>query len=332
MTMKAMSALLACVHDRIRSGAGDVDADDAWVVHDAVLPWIVSRTNDDIDISASDGLKALNSLLTTQRRRLQGLLTVSEEFEAVLFSESQKETPVIRRFQEAVQAFGIRGLGCDHSWQLLKALGLGRASAVDVADANAAAADALKAASRSAPGLSEPGRGERQNWCYFKAAIAVTDGSGIRLVAEEGGRLLNSSVVNYREDTAGLVSVKLHHDRVDHRSWDAEFRAMARTAASARTLLLATQGVSDPKVAQEVASGYFRDGARGDVQAESPAIPTGATRQAEATVEGRLQLYMTEVPCLSCVCAMAQFRQRFPKIYLEVSWEGLPPEAYYAER
>jgi hypothetical protein len=123
--------------------------------------------------------------------------------------------------------------------------------------------------------------------------------------------------VKYREDCAGLVHVKLHHDRVDHRAWDAEFRAMARTAAAARALLGDPDGVQQ---AQELLANGARTGDE---------IPRGSFQGDEAQVEGLLELFMTEVPCLSCMCAMAQFRRRFPRITLRVLWDGLPPEAHF---
>lgn len=301
-----------------------------------MLPWVADqRSGDAYDLANTNGWLSIGTMLRRQRQQLLGLLSASEEFEAVLFTERFKETPIIRRFQEAVQAFGIRGLGGEETWRLLQDLGVRRA-AHSMAEASSAAVAALSAAAtRTTHTVSEPGRGERQNWCFFKSSVCLRC-SGIQaLNAEEPGRLLNSSVVSYREDTAGLVAVKLHHDRVDHRAWDAEFRAMARTAAAARTLLLARRGQqSDTPSAEAAAVELFRSGARvlepSSPEAETPISPNGATREEEAVVEGTLQLYMTEVPCLSCICAMAQFRKRFPMIRLEVAWDGLPPEEYFA--
>merc|ERR1719203_1592184 len=86
-------------------------------------------------------------------------------------------------------------------------------------------------------GQGEAGRGDRANWCYWRARVRVVGPDGSELAVEEPGRLQNSTVVGYREDCAGLVAVKLSHDRVNHRSWDCEFRAMARTAAASRAIL-----------------------------------------------------------------------------------------------
>ncbi|CAE7274486.1 unnamed protein product, partial [Symbiodinium necroappetens] len=159
------------------------------------------------------------------------------------------------------------------------------------------------------------GRGERQNWCFFRASVHVP--AAQPLVATETGRLLNSSVVKYREDCGGFIHVKLHHDRVDHRAWDAEFRAMARTAAAARALLQVP--TLRPEEASVQAQEMLRTGARPEAE-----LPRVVTRDAEASVQGQLQLFMTEVPCLSCIGAMVQFRRRFPNIALRIHWEGFP--------
>ncbi|CAE8659163.1 unnamed protein product, partial [Polarella glacialis] len=204
-----------------------------------------------------EGWRAVSSILAKQRLRLQGLLTGSEDFEAILFSERPKETTVLRRFQESVQIFGIRGLGCEHSWRLLSDLGVRRVSAEVAA---AAAGIGNRAMSEKTSG--EPGRGERANWCFFRCVVSVVGVDGTVLSAQEPGRIISSSVVNYREDYGGMVSVKLHHDRVDHRSWDAEFRAMGRVAAAARSLLLGnTQGPGCRAAAESAAAAFLRDGA-----------------------------------------------------------------------
>lgn len=297
-TLGAMQLLLEQFHSRLQ-GPNDVDADDAWVVHDAVLPWLHLAPS---DFTQKPGWQALTRMLSEQRGALIAFVD-SGEFNAILASDKPKETPTIRRYQESVQAFRIRGLGSEHSWRFLSTLGVQRAMD-NVELSNEIQSGTLK--------QNLDGRGERQNWCYFRCTVRVNS-----LMAKEPGRLLNSTMVKYREDCAGLVHVKLHHDRVDHRAWDAEFRAMARTAAAARTLLQADDS------AQEMAQELLAHGARGSE------IPCGAFRQDEAEVEGSLELFMTEVPCLSCMCAMVQFRQRFPKINLCVLWDGLPAEQHF---
>ena len=306
-TLGAMQRLLDQFQSRL-STAGDVDSDDAWVVHDAILPWLPLPGGS--ELRCTSGWQELSEMLKVQRQSLQSFLTTAVEFHNILPSEKAKETPTIRRYQESLQLFRIRGLGCEHSWRLLKDLGVQRAEWTEKPDGNK-----IPACSKQSP----DGRGERQNWCYFQAFVKANG-----LFAHERGRWLNSTVVKYKEDSAGLVHVKLHHDRVDHRAWDAEFRAMARTAAAARTLLQAASEES----AQDIAQNLLGNGARPDSTAES--IPCGAGKDAEAQVEGHLMLFMTEVPCLSCMGAMAQFHQRFPKISLQVSWDGLPPDEYFA--
>ena len=292
-TLGAMQRLLDHFHAQLKNGP--VDADDAWVVHDAVLPWLEL----DSRMTQTIGWQALTRMLSEQREALTGFLG-SEEFQAILASEKPKETSIIRRYQESVQAFRIRGLGSEHSWRFLSRLGVLRST------------EKLVIGSEIRCLKHMDGRGERQNWCYFRSSVSANG-----LLVREPGRLLNSTVVKYREDCAGLVHVKLHHDRVDHRAWDAEFRAMARTAAAARTLLGDPDGVQQ---AQELLANGARTGDE---------IPCSSFQGDEAQVEGLLELFMTEVPCLSCMCAMAQFRRRFPRITLRVLWDGLPPEAHF---
>ena len=287
-TLGAMERLL----EHFQLQGPTADADDAWVVHDAILPWL----HLDSRMSQTVGWQLLTRMLSAQREALTSFL-LSEEFHRILASEKPKETSTIRRYQESVQAFRIRGLGSEHSWRFLSDLGVVRSTEKLVIN------DEL----RSKP---VDGRGERQNWCFFRSFVNVNG-----LQVQEPGRLLNSSMVKYREDCAGLVHVKLHHDRVDHRAWDAEFRALARTAAAARALLK-----GEARAAQELLANGARMGEE---------MPCGSVQEDEAQVSGHLELFMTEVPCLSCMCAMAQFRQRFPGITLSVLWEGLPPEAHF---
>eukprot|EP00439_Symbiodinium_sp_Y106_P053956 s1712_g7.t1 len=259
-TVGAVRKLLDQFYDRFQAGTGEVDADDAWVVHDA----------------------ALNQLLATQRLRLQGMLEASEEFAAILVSEQRPETSIIRRYQdlsklemltllnECLQTFRIRGLGSDHTWRLLAGFG-----ALPVAAEEVAALRAGTEQSASKAQTRVDGRGERQNWCFFRASVHVP--AAQPLVAAETGRLLNSSVVKYREDSPEEASVQ----------------------------------------AQEM----LRTGARPEAE-----LPRAVTRDAEASVQGQLQLFMTEVPCLSCIGAMAQFRRRFPNIALQIHWEGFPED------
>ncbi|CAK9045675.1 Putative membrane protein [Durusdinium trenchii] len=308
-TLGAMQRLLDQFHSRLQAGTGDVDSDDAWVVHDAILPWL--QLPGGSELRSTPGWQALSGMLWAQQRSLHGFLSTAEEFQSILSSEKPKETPTIRRYQESLQSFRVRGLGCEHSWRLLSDIGVRRAEWTEDLGGTAARSCALKQ-------VNSDGRGERQNWCFFRAYVKTKG-----LVAHEPGRWLNSTVVKYCEDCAGLVHVKLHHDRVDHRAWDAEFRAMARTAAAARTLLHAEGDAH----AQEIAQNLLANGARPDGLSES--VPCGASRDAEALVEGYLALFMTEVPCLSCMCAMAQFRKRFSSVSLQVSWEGLPLDKHF---
>merc|ERR1712151_1334459 len=76
---------------------------------------------------------------------------------------------------------------------------------------------------------------------------------------------------------AHLVAVKLSNDRLNHRKRDCEFRAMSHTAGVLRQLF----PDADRLMAERVWWGK--------------------------SVRGMLQLYLTEMPCLSCLGAMIQF-------------------------
>merc|ERR1712032_1182060 len=77
-----------------------------------------------------------------------------------------------------------------------------------------------------------------------------------------------------------------------HRKRDAEFRALAHTAGVLRALL----PNADELMVERIWWGKH--------------------------VRGRLQIYVTEVPCLSCLGAMVQFSKRFPNVELKVSYPG----------
>merc|ERR1712151_83304 len=91
---------------------------------------------------------------------------------------------------------------------------------------------------------------------------------------------------------AHLVAVKLSNDRLNHRKRDAEFRALAHTAGVLRKLF----PHADALMTQRIWWGKH--------------------------VRGWLQIYVTEVPCLSCLGVMVQFSKRFPNISLQVSYPG----------
>lgn len=294
-TLEVARALVAMAREQI--GEGGCDADDAWVVHDGVSPWLEGGGGlRDVELPA--GWTDVDSLVERVGLRLQAVME-SPVFDIAVNAQYLPDWEAVRTYQEAVQALGVRGLGNVHSWRFLRQLGLARAGP-QLASVAAETRAATIAEGMAGPGSLDFGRGERQNWCFFRARCgAASDGPGS---VELPGRLLNSSVLGYREDNAGLVAVKLHHDRVSHRSWDAEFRGLALFAAAARTLLGGPNGVAE----------------RPDGR------PEPAARGSEDAVEGHIQLYMTEVPCLSCICVMAQFRRRFPRVVIEVDWVGLP--------
>lgn len=329
-TMRVAAQLVDALRERIRKGEGEPD--DAHSVHDAVFPWLASSAEG----CEPEGWLEVDALMVQQRKGLQAVMC-SPVCDAILAIKWWVyDERVVREYQCAVQALGLRGLGSAHTLVFLQGLGVQRAAAQEELAARAAATRVESMAlARGAEGQAQDaGRGERANWCFWRASVAACacavgrhSGTHIQAMQErqcvaEGGRLQSSTVVGYREDCGGLVAVKLSHDHVSHRAWDCEFRAMARTAAAARALLAGmpvakAQALLDFGAADEPPP---QEGA--DVATLTPQERLAL----EASVEGRLEIYMTEVPCLSCIGAMAQFRRRFPRISFEVAWDGMPAD------
>mmetsp|Transcript_3647 Transcript_3647/g.13394 ORF Transcript_3647/g.13394 Transcript_3647/m.13394 type:complete len:867 (+) Transcript_3647:204-2804(+) len=314
-TLRVAAQLVDAMEARARKGDGEPD--DVVTIHDAVYPWLeaIERGAGQMDVAT---WRELDQRVGQHREHLQAL-TLAPMFDAILAIEWWVyDEPTIREYQGAVQALGLRGLGSVHTWRLLRDIGLGRAAQAELAARGAAAR------AQDGGNAGSGGRGERANFCFWRASVEVPDGCGGSHRVEESGRLQNSSVVGYREDCGGLVAVKLSHDHVSHRAWDAEFRAMARVAAAARALLA---GQSAARAQALIDTGASEDGSGGLVAGRQ--LPRSARERSdlEGQVRGRLEIYMTEVPCLSCVCAMAQFRRRFLAIALEVAWDGMPCQA-----
>merc|ERR1711972_796550 len=145
---------------------------------------------------------------------------------------------------------------------------------------------------------ADPGAGS-QNWCFFRFRV-TTSITGTTAEAEEldgirvrscGGDPVALTLLDPPFE-AHLIAVKLSNDRLNHRKRDAEFRAMAHVAGVLRRLL----PDADSRMAERIWGGK--------------------------QVEGWLQIYVTEVPCLSCLGAMVQFSKRFPNVKLRVSYPG----------
>merc|ERR1712107_268001 len=103
-----------------------------------------------------------------------------------------------------------------------------------------------------------------------------------------GDRVAHNLLEPPRE--AHLVAVKLSNDRLTHRRRDAEFRALSHVAGVLRNLL----PEADELMSRRIMWGDY--------------------------VEGWFRMYVTEVPCLSCIGAMVQFTKRFPRVNLRVTF------------
>lgn len=297
-TARVASEVVQAFLGRLRCGTSE--ADDAHTVHDAAVPWLHDRMQ----------ITEVDSIVEGQRQRLNALLSTNIFADILSLAWVPYEQHLVKEYQCCVQSIGIRGLGSVHTWLFIKEAGVQRASAE-----LAQLAREAKLAQPQRPG-HEHGRGERANWCFWRAGVQVTI-DGVTQTAVEPGRLSNSAVVGYREECAGFVAVMMSHDHVSHRSWDCEFRAMARTAAAARAILCG-QSAADAQLF--MVTGAADEKVDGDQKAEDIRNRHGN----EEDVEGFLEIHMTEVPCLSCICAMVQFRRRFRKIDFRVSWDAMP--------
>lgn len=204
-TLKVAAGLIDALLERTRAGKGE--ADDAHTVHDAVFPWL------DPDLRGAElpnpgGWREVEGIVEAQTNRLV-TLTRSQVFDVILpVTWPAYDPSVCREYQCAVQGLGLRGLGSVCTWRLFRDIGVRRAGP-DLARL------ALAAKRVAPPALlgQDAGRGERANWCYWRGWVRAAGPDGVPQLAEEPGRLQSSTVVTYREDCAGLVAVKLSHDR-----------------------------------------------------------------------------------------------------------------------
>lgn len=303
-----------------RLAAGEGESDDAQTVHDAVLPWLTDTSGE--ILLDPDKWRQVDDLVSIQKDKVESVMRTSVVDNILAIPWWVYDEPVVREYQCAVQALGLRGLGSLYSWRFLRKLGVERAPHSELAALATESRNKLLQASSEREGR-QGGRGWRANWCYWRAHVEVPSiickGEWTRV--QEQGRMQTSAVAGYREDVGGLVAVKLSHDHVSHRSWDCEFRAMARTAAAVRALAAGFP--------IERAQAFIDNGAAPspeDLASSCVSMPACPARRSEleALARGTLEIYMTEVPCISCVGAMAQFRRRLPGISLSVAWDGMP--------
>lgn len=242
--------------------AGNITNCDLWMVHESMQAWSEGvRT----DLRSRCAFETICDDATLLYDKIKAFLLASP----LLLGLS----PVVglsacaaSRYQDVMKSLEVASVGDTHTRRLLDSLRITETTAQ------------FWQRGKLAVG-ARAGHGPRtgvQNWCFFH--VRLEEGS----VVVEAHGLANSTVTATVPDTSGLVAVQLHFDRVRHRSWDAEFRALASIIDSAR-----------------------------EIRRRVPASP----------VSGVAQLFVTDVPCISCVGAMAQFRRRFPGISLSVSWD-----------
>eukprot|EP00415_Alexandrium_ostenfeldii_P001512 UN1512 len=265
--------------------------DDAWMVHDLVLLWMnEERAAQEIggQWMALDGFVEGLFDQVHDFLRYTPLLRYAQPCGAVV------QTVHVNEYERAFRKLDLRSLGIKYTSRLLASMGLMSSDEQFYEDARKQLeADRLEMLA------VDPGSGS-QNWCYFRFKVATMGQEepasceelrGIR-VRSCGGDATAKELLDPPFE-AHLTAVKLSNDRLNHRKRDAEFRAMAHTAGVLRAL-----------------------------------FPNADTLMAERVwwgkrVEGWLKIYVTEVPCLSCLGTMVQFMKRFPNVRLEVYYPGM---------
>lgn len=262
--------------------------DDAWIAHDLVLVWL--NEADAVRV-LSDKWSLLDRFVGTLFDRVSNFLRYTPLLRYAQPCGAVVQTVHMEEYQRDFRALDLRSLGIKHTAKLLHDFGF-----MDN-DANFIKA-AREQLERDHAGLllAEPGAGS-QNWCLFRFQVSVATGGGMVKAEElEGIRVRSCGgdpvAVGLLDPPfeAHLVAVKLSNDRLNHRKRDAEFRALAHTAGVLRALL----PNADTLMAERIWWGKH--------------------------VRGWLQIYATEVPCLSCLGAMVQFSKRFPNVELKVSY------------
>ncbi|CAK0807728.1 unnamed protein product, partial [Prorocentrum cordatum] len=267
--------------------------DDAWIIHDLVLVWMAEG---EAERAFGDSWPFLDGFVRRLQNQVLDFLRNTP-----LLAQAQPCGAVVRsvhvqEYEQEFRALNLRSLGIKYSGRILSELGL-----MDVgAEADfAEAARAQLEADHAEMLLANPGGGS-QNWCLFRYQLTATlvDGTTSSASELEGIRVRSCgndpAVWELMEPPreAHLVAVKLSNDRLNHRRRDAEFRALAHVAGVMRSLF---------PDADALMAARFRWGEH---------------------VSGSLQIYVTEVPCLSCLGAMVQFSRRFPHVRIRVSYPG----------
>jgi len=272
--------------------------DDAWMVHDLVLLWM-----DEAEASEfiGDQWAVLDKLVKNLYNRVDDFLRHTPLLRYAQACGSVVQTVHVNEYERAFRELDLRSLGIKYTTQLLAELDL-----LDLDKLFQEQARLQLRAERSGVLALDPGAGS-QNWCLFRFHVAA--------LADEGADEETTAILPFAEELSGirvgssggdaaalqlldapfeahLTAVKLSNDRLNHRKRDAEFRALAHTAGVLRRL----HSNADEMMTQRIWWGK--------------------------RVHGWLQMHLTEVPCLSCLGAMVQFKRRFPKVDLHVSYLG----------
>lgn len=265
--------------------------DDAWMVHDLCLVWF---TEENAAKHLGSSWHVLDSYVGTLYQQVHGFFKYTPFLATAKPCGSIVHSSQVPVYEQAFRELDLRSLGIKYTQCLLEAVGLAdHAGAVGPRGLSASACAQL-AEARNGLLRQDPGAGS-QSWCLFRYNLqsetrvaAELDGIQIRSC---GGDPAALDLLDQPRE-AHLVAVRLSNDRLNHRRRDAEFRALAHTAGVLRTLIPEV----DALMMQRVSWGE--------------------------RLNGWVHLYVTEVPCLSCVGAMIQFSRRFPNVCLRVSFPG----------
>jgi len=264
--------------------------DDAWIVHDLVLVWM---DEDEAALSIGAEWAVLDGYVSGLFDQVMDFFLYTPLLRYAQPCGAVVQSTHVQEYERAFRALDLRSLGIKYTTKVLSRFGL-------VGQDNEFVRFAEAKLDEDHAGLlrTDPGAGS-QNWCLFRFKVTATI-DGMCVKSEE---LTGLRVRSCGGDPAALelldppfeahfTAVKLSNDRLNHRKRDAEFRALAHVAGVLRALL----PDADALMAERIWWGK--------------------------SVQGWLQIYVTEVPCLSCLGAMVQFTKRFPRVELRVSYPG----------
>eukprot|EP00439_Symbiodinium_sp_Y106_P080154 s986_g18.t3 len=266
---------------------GVTTPDDAWIVHDLVLVWLEENVASKL---LGDTWKMLDAYMSGLYQQVLDFLRNTPLLARALACGSVVQSAHVPIYEQSFRELDIRSLGIKYTGMLLSELGL-----TDREDDGLTESARVLLAEEKAELLrQDPGAGS-QNWCLFRFHLSselreAKELAGIRVRSCGGDPLALELLDPPRE--AHLVAVRLSNDRLNHRRRDAEFRALAHTAGVLRGLI----PNADQLMQERIVWGN--------------------------RLRGWVHLYVTEVPCLSCLGAMVQFARRFPRVQLRVAYPG----------